>query len=154
MHRTTQKYIEQHKNIQNNTKNVQNNTKIHRTTQKYIEQHTKCIEQHKNTQNNTKIHRTIQKYVEQHKKYIEQHKNTYNNTKIYRKTQKMHRTTQELGRVWTVPRICGFYPGICLTTEEKARKNLSQSTVYIFKSTVYSFYVLTQKRKIQTFYTI
>ena len=25
-----------------------------------------------------------------------------------------------------VPRICEFYPGICLTTEEKARKNLSQ----------------------------
>ena len=24
-----------------------------------------------------------------------------------------------------VPRLCGFYPGICLTTEEKARKNLS-----------------------------
>jgi len=26
-----------------------------------------------------------------------------------------------------VPRLCGFYPGICLTTEEKAQKNLSQS---------------------------
>jgi len=26
-----------------------------------------------------------------------------------------------------VPRLCEFYPGICLTTEEKARKNLSQS---------------------------
>ena len=25
-----------------------------------------------------------------------------------------------------MPRRCGFYPGICLTTEEKARKNLSQ----------------------------
>jgi hypothetical protein len=25
-----------------------------------------------------------------------------------------------------VPRLCGLYPGICLTTEEKARKNLSQ----------------------------
>jgi hypothetical protein len=25
-----------------------------------------------------------------------------------------------------VPRLCEFYPGICLTTEEKARKNLSQ----------------------------
>jgi hypothetical protein len=42
-----------------------------------------------------------------------------------------------------VPRLCEFYPDICLTTEEKARKNLSQgkknlsqgkknlSTVYI-----------------------
>jgi len=28
--------------------------------------------------------------------------------------------------VWTVPRLCEFYSGICLTTEEKARKNLSQ----------------------------
>ena len=25
-----------------------------------------------------------------------------------------------------MPRLCGFYPGICLTTEEKARKTLSQ----------------------------
>jgi hypothetical protein len=25
-----------------------------------------------------------------------------------------------------VPRLCEFYPGICLTTEEKARKNHSQ----------------------------
>jgi len=28
--------------------------------------------------------------------------------------------------VQAVPRLCKFYPGICLTTEEKARKNLSQ----------------------------
>jgi len=27
-----------------------------------------------------------------------------------------------------VPRLCDVYPGICLTTEEKARKNLSQSS--------------------------
>ena len=27
-----------------------------------------------------------------------------------------------------VPRLCKFYPGICLTTEEKARKNLSQGS--------------------------
>jgi hypothetical protein len=26
----------------------------------------------------------------------------------------------------SVPRLCEFYPGICLTTEEKVRKNLSQ----------------------------
>jgi hypothetical protein len=30
--------------------------------------------------------------------------------------------------VWAVPRLCGFYPGICLTAEEKARKNLSQGS--------------------------
>jgi len=42
--------------------------------------------------------------------------------------------------VHAVPRLCEFYPGICLTTEEKARKtrsqvkkNLSQSTVYIVR---------------------
>ena len=27
-----------------------------------------------------------------------------------------------------VPRFCELYPGICLTTEEKARKNLSQDS--------------------------
>ena len=48
-----------------------------------------------------------------------------------------------------MPRLCEFYPGICLTTEEKSRKNLnqgkknlsqvkknlSQSTVYIYQNT-------------------
>jgi hypothetical protein len=27
-----------------------------------------------------------------------------------------------------VPRLCELYPGICLTTVEKARKNLSQGS--------------------------
>jgi len=31
-----------------------------------------------------------------------------------------------LGRVRAVFRLCDLYPGICLTTEEKARKNLIQ----------------------------
>jgi hypothetical protein len=44
----------------------------------------------------------------QNKQYIEQHKN--------------------LGRVRAVPHLCEFYPGICLTTEEKAWKNLSQGS--------------------------
>ena len=39
----------------------------------------------------------------------------------------------------TVPRLCEFNPGICLTTEEKARKNLSQGSrrvlVYILNIT-------------------
>ena len=30
-----------------------------------------------------------------------------------------------------MPCLCEFYPGTCFTTEEKARKNLSQGTVYI-----------------------
>jgi len=45
------------------------------------------------------IHRTTQ-----NKKYIEQNKN--------------------FGRVRAVPRLCELYLGICLITEEKARKNL------------------------------
>jgi hypothetical protein len=47
------------------------------------------------------LHRTIQ-----NKQYTEQHNN--------------------FGRVRAVPRLGELYPGICLTTEEKARKNLSQ----------------------------
>jgi hypothetical protein len=52
-------------------------------------------------------------------------------------TQTIHRTTQntkyieqnkKFGRVRAVPRLCGLYPGICLTTEEKARKNLNQGS--------------------------
>jgi hypothetical protein len=49
------------------------------------------------------IHRTTQ-----NKQYIEQHKN--------------------FGRVWAVPRLCELYPSICLTTEEKAQKNLGQGS--------------------------
>jgi len=52
-------------------------------------------------------------------------------------TQITHRTTQNkeyteqhknFGRVWAVPRLGEIYPGICLTTEEKTRKNLSQGS--------------------------
>jgi hypothetical protein len=37
--------------------------------------------------------------------------------------------------VRAVPRLGELYPGICLTTEEKARKNLSQGS-YMFKTFV------------------
>ena len=43
-------------------------------------------------------------------------------------TQTTHRKHKNLGRVWAVPRLCELYPDICLTTEEKARKNLSQGS--------------------------
>ena len=43
-------------------------------------------------------------------------------------TRTIHRTTQQFGRVWTEPRLGELYPGICLTTEEKAQKNLSQGS--------------------------
>jgi hypothetical protein len=66
-------------------------------------------------------------------------------------TQTIHRTTQNkqyieqhkhFGRVQAVLRLCELYPGICLTTEEKARKNLSQGRkkhvsvkfMYVFQS--------------------
>jgi outer membrane receptor for monomeric catechols len=59
----------------------------------------------------------VVQYTFTHKQYTEQHKTnkTQNNTKIF-------------GRVLAVPRLCDLYPGICLTTEEKARKNLSQGS--------------------------
>jgi hypothetical protein len=37
-------------------------------------------------------------------------------------TNNTQNNTINLGRVQTVPRLCELYPGICLTTEEKARK--------------------------------
>jgi hypothetical protein len=33
-----------------------------------------------------------------------------------------------LGTERAVPRLCKLYPGICLTTEEKTRKNFSQGS--------------------------
>jgi hypothetical protein len=67
-------------------------------------------------------------------------------------TQTIHRTTQnkphvvqhkiweqykKFGRMRAVPRLGELYPGICLTTKEKARKNLSQGsgTIRIHKPT-------------------
>jgi len=64
-----------------------------------------------------------------HKQYRKRHKtNNTKNTKIHRTTQKIHRATQQLGRVRAMPRLCRFYPGIYLTTEEKAWKNLSHAS--------------------------
>jgi hypothetical protein len=36
--------------------------------------------------------------------------------------------------VRAVPHLCGFYPGICLTTEEKGRKNLEQGKISVRKN--------------------
>ena len=56
---------------------------------------------------------------------------------VHSYTQIMHRTAKNkpyveqhkhFGRVQTVSRLGELYPGICLTTEEEARKNLSQGT--------------------------
>jgi len=52
-------------------------------------------------------------------------------------TQTIHRTIRNkqnieqhnnFGRVRAVPRLGKLYAGICLTTEKKARKNLSQGS--------------------------
>jgi hypothetical protein len=52
-------------------------------------------------------------------------------------TQTIHRMTQNkqyieqhkhFGRVRALPRLCGLYPGFCLITEEKTRKNLSHGS--------------------------
>jgi hypothetical protein len=63
-------------------------------------------------------------------------------------TQTIHRTTQStqnnrqnntihsLGIARAVPRLCVVYPGICLTTEEKAGKNLSQGREQNMRSKV------------------
>ena len=48
----------------------------------------------------------VVQYTFTHKQYTEQHNN--------------------FGRVRTVPRLEELHPDICLTTEEKARENLSQ----------------------------
>ena len=47
---------------------------------------------------------------------------------IYRTTRNKQYIEEHkhFGRVRAVPHLCGLYLGICLTTEEKARKNLSQ----------------------------
>ena len=44
-----------------------------------------------------------------------------------------------------MPHLCEFYPGICLTTEEKARKNLSQGQ----KTSVRVQYTYYQKVRVQ-----
>jgi hypothetical protein len=59
----------------------------------------------------------VVQYTYTHKQYRERHKT--NSTKNKKK----------LGRVRAVPRLCGFNPGICLTTEEKARENFSQGSL-------------------------
>jgi hypothetical protein len=57
---------------------------------------------------------------------------------IHRTTQSKQYTEQhnKFGRVRAVPRLRELYPGICLTTEEKARKNLSQGSRRVSVSTM------------------
>jgi hypothetical protein len=80
--------------------------------------------------------------------YTFTHNNTQNNTNNNRTTQ----ITNNVEECGPYPLLASFYPGICLTAEEKARKNhsqgernfsqvnknLSQSTVNLSQSTVTS----------------
>jgi hypothetical protein len=59
--------------------------------------------------------------------------NTQNNTNNNRTTQ-IQANVEECG---SCPVFCEFYPGICLTTEKKPRKNLSQGKKSFSQSTVY-----------------
>ena len=52
----------------------------------------------------------------------------------------MHRTTQKIGRVRAVPRLCGFYPGICLTTEENNGKTLVSLAQMIVKNDYQAYF--------------
>jgi hypothetical protein len=61
------------------------------------------------------VHRTTQ-----NKQYIEQRK-------IWAK-HKIWEPYKKFGTVRAVPRLGELYPGICLTTEEKARENLIQGS--------------------------
>jgi hypothetical protein len=64
--------------------------------------------------------------------------NTQNDTKqtIYRTTHKFLEQPNDFGRLRAVPRLGELCPGICLTAEEKARKNLSlgSRTIRIHKT--------------------
>jgi hypothetical protein len=54
----------------------------------------------------------VVQYTFTHKQYTEQHKN--------KQYIEQHKNIGSLVRA--VPHLCGFYPGICLTTEEKHGK--------------------------------
>jgi hypothetical protein len=62
---------------------------------------------------------THEQYIERQKdkQYIEQPKKQY-----------IEQLKNVIGTVRAVPRLGELYPSICLTTEEKARKNLSQDS--------------------------
>jgi hypothetical protein len=63
---------------------------------------------------------------------------------------KQNNTNNKFGRVLAVPSFCELYPGICLTTEEKARKNLSQGSRRDSKNAYYQDTHTLQKQIIHT----
>jgi hypothetical protein len=63
---------------------------------------------------------------------------------------KQNNTNKKFGRVLAVPSLCKLYLGICLTTEEKARKNLSESSRRDSKNAHYQDTHTLQNPPIQT----
>jgi hypothetical protein len=59
-------------------------------------------------------------------------------------------TNNKFGRVLAVPSLCELYPGICLTNELKARKNLSQGSRRDSKNAHYQDTHTLQNSPIQT----
>jgi hypothetical protein len=54
--------------------------------------------------------------------------NTFPHKKYTENTKKQYIEHKNLGRVRAVPSLGEICPGICITTEDKTRKNLSQGT--------------------------
>jgi hypothetical protein len=61
----------------------------------------------------------VVQYTFTHKQYTERQK---------KNKQYIEQHTNVIGTVRAMPRLGELYPRICLTTEEKARKNLSQGS--------------------------
>ena len=84
------------------------------------------------------IHSTAVQYTFTHKHYTVQQYSTHlhtNNTQNDTK-QTLHRTTQQFGTLLAVPHLCGFYPGMCLTSGKKTRRNLSQGSRRVLAGTI------------------
>jgi hypothetical protein len=71
----------------------------------------------------------VVQYTFTHKQYTEQH-NNFGWKAFWNLNPDW---SNQLGRVRAVLRLCELYPGICLTTEEKGRINLSHWTRYFHK---------------------
>jgi hypothetical protein len=84
----------------------------------------------------------VVQYTFTHKQYTEGNKtnNVQNNTTFF-------------GRVRTVPHLCELYPGICFTTEEKARKkNLRYICIsFSFYSNMHNDFIFDTKLRMSSF---
>ena len=102
-------------------------THTHTQTQTHYTTHTHTTHKHTHYTTHTHTHTTHTHHTHTH-------------------TQTIHRTTQQFGSVRVVPRLWGFYPGICLTTAcwllcvkfDKATLNVTQLPIrFAWKSVRY-----------------